>query len=233
MNPRFKINDHFERVEQDLVDQLRQYPAANIGDVLNRVACISGQLKPLNTHRLCGRAYTVKTVPGDNLILYYAIDNAQPGDILVIDGGGYDRRALCGEIMISYAVKKKIGGIVVDGAIRDAEALRKMPIPIYTAHISPNGPYKNGPGEINVPVVIDGIVVNPGDVLVGDEDGIVVIKPDEVQDVLEAVEKVEEKETHILQKIHEQGILEMQWMYDVLDKNDITYEGGNKDGCHI
>ena len=214
MNFRFKINDDITRIVKNLIDQLGCYPAANIGDILNRVACISNNVRPLNKHKLCGPAYTVKTVPGDNLMLYYALDNALPGDIIVIDGGGYDLRALCGEIMIIYAVKKQIAGIIVYGAVRDVEALKEMPIPIYCSHVSPNGPYKHGPGEINVPIVVDGLVVNPGDILVGDQDGIVIVKPEEV------------KERQIMKEIEENSHLDMEWVYDQLRKDNVSFKGG-------
>lgn len=226
MNFRFKINDDIARIDKNLIDQLGCYPAANIGDILNRVACISNNVRPLNKHKLCGPAYTVKTVPGDNLMLYYALDNALPGDIIVIDGGGYDLRALCGEIMISYAVKKQIAGIIVYGAVRDVEALKEMPIPIYSSHVSPNGPYKNGPGEINVPIVVDGLVVNPGDILVGNQDGIVIVKQEEVEEVLSEVKQVEEKERRIMKDIEENCHLDMEWMYEQLRKNNVSFKGG-------
>ena len=104
--------------------------------------------------------------------------------------------------------------------------LKEMPIPIYSSHVSPNGPYKNGPGEINVPIVVDGLVVNPGDILVGDQDGIVIVKQEEVEEVLSEVKKVEEKERRIMKDIEENCHLDMEWMYEQLRKNNVSFKGG-------
>lgn len=225
MNLRFRINDEIQRSDIDIIDKLSMYQVANLGDSMNRMGCIpSSRLKPVNNVKMRGSAYTVRVPEGDNLMIYYAIDNAKEGDIIVIDGNGNIDRALIGEIMISYALTKKVGGFVVNGAIRDHDALKDMPIPIYFAGVSPNGPYKNGPGEVNFPVSIHGLVINPGDILVGDSDGIVVIGPEDASVLLEEVEKTRQKEEKIFENI-ENGTFDISWVYEKLKENNVEFEG--------
>ena len=123
---------------------------------------------------MAGPALTVKTRPGDNLMLHKALDLAEPGDVIVVDAGGDLTNAIIGEIMSGYAASRGLGGIVINGAIRDAGALRRASFPVYAAGVTHRGPYKDGPGEINVPIAIDGMVIEPGDLIVGDEDGVLV-----------------------------------------------------------
>ena len=124
-----------------------------------------------------------------SLMFHQALDMAQPGDIIVVDGSGDMNRALAGEIMMRFASLKGIAGIVVDGCLRDLDGIRNLSMPVYAKGVTPQGPYKAGPGEINVPVVCGGQVVLPGDILVGDADGIVVIRQQDALDVLAAAVK--------------------------------------------
>ena len=176
-NAGFRIFTKIRRPERELVEQFRGLPVANIADEMNRFSCVDARIKPLNSTPLLGTAFTVKARIGDNLMFHKALDMAQSGDIIVVDCQGDLVNSLTGEIMMRQVLKKGISGVVVDGAVRDVEALREMPLAIYAAGVTPKGPYKDGPGEINVPVCCGGIVVNPGDILVGDADGIVVINP--------------------------------------------------------
>lgn len=174
----FRIFTDFPRPDPELVQAFAGIPSSNIGDILNRLACMRPNIVPFNDKPLLGVAFTVKAAAGDNLMLHKALDLAKPGDIIVVDGEGENTHALMGEMMLDYAVKRGIGGFVIDGMVRDGNALRNAPIPFYAIGLTPQGPYKNGPGEINVPISCGGQVVFPGDILVGDEDGIVVIRPE-------------------------------------------------------
>ena len=113
----------------------------------------------------------------------------QPGDIIVVDGGGYANRSFCGEIMMRFAQKKGLAGVVVDGCIRDSDGMQNLDMPVYAVGVTPQGPFKNGPGEINTPVSCAGQVVFPGDILVGDEDGITVVHKQDAAEVLAAAQK--------------------------------------------
>lgn len=166
----------FQRPPKKTIELFRNIPVANIDDNMNRLYAVNAALVPCNKTPLLGVAFTVKVPAGDNLMFHRALDVAKRGDIIVVDGGGGMDRAFCGEIMVKYAIKRGLGGFVVDGCIRDMDCISQIDFPVYSRGTSPNGPYKNGPGEINVPISIGGIVVLPGDILAGDADGLVVIR---------------------------------------------------------
>ena len=168
------------------LDTLRGIAVSLLSDNMARATGTTG-LQPY--HRfpapLAGTAVTVRTRPGDNLAIHRAFDYCRPGDVLVIDGGGDVTQALMGEIMATYAEKLGVLGLVIDGAIRDVGALSAHTFPVYARGVTHRGPYKSGPGEINVPVSVGGMVVHPGDVIVGDEDGVLAISPADVAAVIE------------------------------------------------
>ncbi|MBQ9613414.1 MAG: RraA family protein [Lachnospiraceae bacterium] len=190
----FRVYEDFERPAPELIEKFRGIPSSNIGDMLNRLSCMRPEIVPFNDKPLLGPAFTVKVPAGDNLMIHRALDLAKPGDILVIDGEGYGHRSLMGEMMLDYAVKRGIAGFVIDGMVRDGNALRNAPIPFYAIGLTPQGPYKNGPGEINVPIACGGQVVFPGDILVGDEDGIVVIRPSWAEELADEAKAKHAKE---------------------------------------
>lgn len=184
-NPGMRVKKSFPRPDKALVEAFASIPVANIGDNMNRIACMNARIRPMNAGRLLGCAFTVKVRAGDNLLFHKAIDMAQPGDIIVIDAQNEQSYAILGELMIMWLRRRGITGVVVDGCIRDHDALREMgDIAIYATGITPNGPLKEGGGEINFPVMCGGIVVNPGDIIVGDSDGVVAINPADAPDVL-------------------------------------------------
>jgi regulator of RNase E activity RraA len=162
-----------------------------------------------------GTALTVRTRPGDNLMIHKALQLGRPGDVLVIDGGGVLDRALFGDIMKNVAKMRAFAGVVIDGAIRDAGAYRADSFPCYARGVCHRGPYKDGPGEINVPVVIGGMVVNPGDIVVGDDDGLVFIAPADAIAVAEASRKKAGAEAAILDSIAA-GNYDDQWIDQTL-----------------
>lgn len=183
-NVGLRIFTKVNRPAKELIQEFAGIPVANIADMMNRMFCLDAKIRPVNTTPLLGPAFTVKSRPGDNLLLHKALDLAQAGDILVVDAQGDMSNSIIGELMVLWAKKRDLGGFVIDGAIRDVGTLKQMDIPIYAAGITPAGPYKDGPGEINVPVSCGGVVINPGDILVGDEDGVVVIKPEDAPELL-------------------------------------------------
>lgn len=223
MNVEYKIINDFKRPDKSLIDCFDGLLVPNIGDAMNRTAAISSSIRPFNKKRLQGTAYTVRVQAGDNLLIYYAIDNAKPGDVIVVDGAGYEDRALLGGIMSTYAAKRGIAGIVVDGAIRDPKDLEELDINVFAKAISPNGPYKNGPGEINVPVNIGGRIIKPGDILIGDVDGLVVVDPKYALEVSKKTLAIKGKEDKMMKLINEECKMDLNWMYEKLQK----------DGCEI
>lgn len=183
----FRVLQRGPCVSRDQIDGFRSLPVANVSDAMNRLSAGGAALRPL--HRgglLIGPALTVRTRPGDNLMVHKALEMAIPGDIVVIDAGGDLTNALIGEMMIDYARRKGVAGVVVHGAVRDLASIAANDFPVYAAGVTHRGPYKDGPGEVNVPIAIGGMIVNPGDLVIGDEDGLVTVTFDDVDTVFEA-----------------------------------------------
>jgi RraA family protein len=222
-NVGFRIFKKINRPSRELVERFAGLPVANIADEMNRLGCVDARIKPLNNKPLLGTAFTVKARIGDNLLFHKALDLAQPGDVIVVDGQGDLVNSLTGEIMMRQALKKGLAGIVVDGAVRDSEALREMDLAIYAAGVTPKGPYKDGPGEINVPVCCGGVSINPGDIIVGDADGIVVISPKDAPVIAEKAKIKMQKEQITFKKIAE----------GTLDRSMYSDEAFIKRGCEI
>lgn len=211
----YRIYNTIHRPPRELVEGFAEIPVANIADNMNRLACIDARIRPMNNAPLLGTAFTIKTRPGNNLLLHKALDMAKPGDVIVVAAQGGLENAITGELMISWAKERGIAGLIIDGAIRDAAAVRKMDIPVYAAGVTPNGPYKDPCGEINAPVSCGGIVINPGDILVGDADSVVVIDPKDAEELLAKSREVLAKETVFLEEIHK-GKWDRTWVDKML-----------------
>lgn len=199
------------------LDALRELAVSLLSDNMARASGIMG-LKPYHRPKtMAGTAVTVRTRAGDNLAIHRAFDFCRPGDVLVIDGGGELTQALMGDIMASYAESLGVQGLVIDGAIRDVGAIRQRDFPVYARGVTHRGPYKNGPGEINVSVTVGKMVVNPGDIIVGDDDGLLAIAPSDVERVIEGARKQGAKEAAALQSIAE-GRFDRSWVLPHLDR---------------
>jgi len=216
MQTGYKIIETIERPSREVVEGFRGLPVANIADCMGRIAAVDQSIRPLNKAPLLGTAFTVRVPQGDNLLFHKSLDMAQPGDVIVIDAGGAVDRAIFGELMTIYCMHRGLAGLVVDGAVRDADTLAELTMPVYARGITPNGPYKNGPGEINVPVVVGGKVVFPGDILVGDGDGLVIIHPADALDVQKRAREVQRNEEIIMKRIVEEGSYERPFVDEKL-----------------
>lgn len=225
MSTGFRIYTQFDRPAKELIEGFRNIPVANIADIMNRLNCLDAKIKPCNTLPLLGTAFTIKSRTADNLLFHKALDMALPGDVIIVDVQGDLVNAVFGEIMATYARKRGIAGIVIDGAIRDKQALAALDLPVYAAGCTPKGPYKDGPGEINVPVSCGGIVIRPGDIIVGDADGIVVINPADGPDILQKARVYNDKEHAILAAI-ENGTLDRSWIDEVLKQKGCEFIEG-------
>lgn len=187
----------------DLLEAFRAAPTSVISDNLDRLAGSVG-LRPFHRGgRMVGVAFTVRTRPGDNLAIHQALELVGPGDVIVVDGGGDEGRALVGEIMKNIAEHRRAAGYVIDGAIRDVAAFAASDFPCFARSVIHRGPYKSGPGAINVPVSIGGAVISPGDIVVGDEDGVVSFAPSAAPELLKAVQAQIKREEQILEAIRE------------------------------
>lgn len=186
----------------ELLDGFRTAATATISDNLERLPAAVG-LRPFHrvTGTMVGRALTVKVAAGSNLFIYKALDLVRPGDVVVVDGGGDPSRALIGEIMAALAASRKAAGFVIDGAIRDSGAIGAGDFPVFARAAIHLGPYKSGPGTINQPVSVGGLIINPGDIVVGDADGIVAFPMQGADRLLQNVRAQERREKQMLRQI--------------------------------
>jgi RraA family protein len=215
----FCIHPRPPRPARALVSKFKGVVCAHLSDNMSRLAGSDAGLQPWHRKgQLLGVALTVRVAPGDNLMVHKAIDIAQPGDVIVVDAGGITSQAIIGEIMSSMAAARGAVGMVIDGAIRDAGALAAGTFPVYALAATHRGPYKNGPGEIHVPVSIGGMIVYPNDIIVGDEDGLVAIRPDEAPALLAAARAWCDKEEKVLKAIRGGKPLDRKWVDEALRK---------------
>jgi len=195
-----------------LIESFRSVPVANVSDCMGRMTAGGAHLRPYHkAGAMVGPAFTVKARPGDNLMIHKALHLAQPGDVIVVDGGGDLTNALIGELMVATAIKRGLGGIVLNGAIRDLDAIQAGSFPVFAAGVTHRGPYKDGPGEINVPIAISGMVINPGDLILGDADGLLCVPFDSAQYILDAALTKCAAEKVTVQEI-EEGRLDTTWI---------------------
>ncbi|QRG79891.1 RraA family protein [Citrobacter sp. R56] len=214
-NTGFRIFTEFNRPDPTLVNNFNGVPVANIADCMNRSSVMASRICKIGKNNLLGVAFTVKTRAGDNLMVHKALQMALPGDVIIVDARGDVSNAIMGELMIRTAEQKKLAGIIIDGAIRDVAVLSTLDIPVYAVGVTPAGPFKEGPGEINVPISVGGVVVNPGDILVGDDDGVVVISPGDAEEIYEKAKSKGEKEFDLIKLIKE-GRRDNTWVDQVL-----------------
>ena len=182
--------------DPELVEAFKSIPASNTADVMGRSCAMNPRIKLVSSPKaqmMCGPAYTVKCRAGDNLTLHAALNYCNEGDVLVVSNEEDDTRALMGEVMMAYLyLTKKVAGIILDGPIRDIDEIGKWDFPVYCTGTTPGGPYKEGPGEINVPISCGGISVNPGDIILADPDGIICIPRKDAASILVEARKFQE-----------------------------------------
>jgi RraA family protein len=219
-HPVFEINPPPAVASSALLQAFQQVVTPHISDNLQRLSGITGLRRFHRSQKLVGTAFTVKARPGDNLLIYKALQALQPGHVLVVDGAGDPTNALVGELIMLYAQQRGCAGFVLDGAIRDTAAFYEADFPCYARSVSHRGPYKLGPGAINCPVTIGGQVVQPGDLVVGDEDGVVSFPQADAQRLLAAIRNTENNENAIKAEIAN-GRIEQQWLSKVLSAHGL------------
>jgi RraA family protein len=208
----FRILPIPKRPDRKLVAELAKMVTPHLSDSMERLYAGGAQLRPMhNGAKLCGPAFTVRTSPGDNLLVHKAIDTAEPGDVIVVDAGGVNDNAIIGELMSARAEQRGVGGMVIWGAIRDSAELRQGSFPVYASGVTHRGPYKNGPGEINVPIIMGGIPVNPGDIMVGDADGLVAVPQEHAEAILASAKAILAKEEGSMKQIRA-GTVDRSWV---------------------
>lgn len=217
MTAGFRILPMPARPARELVAALAGMVTPHLSDNMSRLQGAAAAIRPMHGGgaKLAGPAFTVRVPAGDNLMVHKAIDLAAPGDVIVVDAAGVLEQAIIGDIMTSHAARRGVAGFVIDGAIRDAAEITARPFPVYARGATHRGPYKNGPGEINVPVSIGGMVVRPGDIVVGDADGVVAVPQADAEAVLAAAREQKKKEDASLAAIAA-GTFDRKWVDETL-----------------
>jgi RraA family protein len=218
------VRRSFERVGRPIVERYREFETPDISDMLNRLYTMRHQIKNLiNDERILGPALTVKVYPGDNLMVHKALDFIQPGDVVVVDAGGHSANAVIGDLVATKAKHRRCAGFIIDGLIRDLPAMREIGLPVYAAGVSPIGPLHRGPGELNYAVSCGGIVVNPGDLIVADETGVVVVRRDFAEQVLGRLQAQRERLNEYIADV-KRGIFSNEWVDRQLEQDGCVFD---------
>ena len=198
----WQIVSEVSRAPDELLARFRGLGTGPVCDALGRFAAMDHQIKPLDPGmELVGSALTVWTRPCDNIAIYKALEMAQPNDVLVIATNGYTTNSVSGELTTLVGRARGRAGMVIDGMVRDSREIIEIGLPVFARGLTPNSPYKDGPAKINVPVTCGGASVNPGDIVVGDTDGVVVVPQETAEAVLERVAAIHAKEAGIRAEI--------------------------------
>lgn len=214
----FRIFRRARKVDAATVAKFAALPLANISDCMSRMTAGGPLLRPMHGGGvMAGPALTVRTRPGDNLMVHKAIDIAEPGDVIVVDAGGDLTTAIIGELMATQAQRRGVAGMVINGSIRDSGALRTGRFPVYAAGVTHRGPYKDGPGEINVPIALGGMMIEPGDLMLGDEDGLLAVPFAALETAYAATVAKHQAEERQMAAIRA-GTLDRAWVDDSLKR---------------
>jgi RraA family protein len=220
--PGFRVRTEFSRLDPSLYRQLADFATPDISDLLNRlyamdpaITCLTG-----SHHRLCGPACTVKVFPGDNLMVHKSLDVAKPGDIVVVDAAGSTMNAVLGDLVSTKAKHRQIAGFIVDGLIRDLPDIIALDFPIFARGTTPIGPLHRGPGEINFPISCGGIVVNPGDIIVADAAGVVLVPREIAEELLHRLQNYQEANAAYFASV-KRGDFSNQWVDRLLDELNV------------
>jgi RraA family protein len=216
MTDNASIRRKIDRVPAALVAAAGKFQASILADVGGRRGTLGGRIQPLSkSMKVAGPAFTVEVRPGDNLMIHAALQLAQPGDVIVVDGKGDLSCALTGALMAAHAQKAGIAGFVIDAAVRDTEDCAKGSFPVFAAGANPNGPLKNSGGRINWPVSLAGTTVNPGDLIVGDADGVVVVPREMAAEIVKGAQAKVDAENQRMAAIG-RGELAQAWVPEIL-----------------
>ncbi len=211
-------------INQSQLDTLKRLGAATIHEAQGQRGAVDPRIAALDpAMRVVGPALTVDIRPSDNLMIHYALTKAKPGDVLVIDAKGFVDAGPWGDILTLAAKKIGLAGLVIDGAVRDASAIVEMSFPVFCRGLCIKGTNKQQPGKVNVPVTVGGVVVRPGDIVVGDRDGLVVVAKEEVAQVIQASEERERKEEIMRRRLEEGAtMVELLGLQETLNRHGLA-----------
>lgn len=221
--PGFRVRQHVERPAPETIARLGTFPTPDISDLMNRLYTMVPEIQNMTRRdlRILGPACTVKVFPGDNLMVHKALDIALPGDIIVVDAGSSPMNAVLGDLISTKARHRSIAGFVVDGLIRDLPNILALDdFPVFARGVTPIGPLQRGPGEVNFPASVGGIVVNAGDIVIGDLNGVVVVPRLAAEDILERLLAKAASEADYLAAVA-RGNFSNAWVDDLLRESGV------------
>jgi 4-hydroxy-4-methyl-2-oxoglutarate aldolase len=218
------IKRNFKRTGQKLVRKFMNLPTGNVCDAQGRTGALDHRIKPVSKKsQLCGTALTVDAGPRDNLAPWAALEFAKPGDIIVITTGEHLDCSVVGDIYVGMANNAGVAGIVTDGVVRDLPGINEVGIPVFARGISPNSPWKNGPGRVGLPILIGRVAVKAGDIVVGDQDGIVIVARENAGDAARAIQAVLAKEKQMEAGV-KAGLTVPAWLKAAYETKGVQYQ---------
>jgi RraA family protein len=221
--PGFRVKREINRPTKELIDKFKEFPTPDISDLMNRLYTMNPVIKnQINDKEIRGPACTVKVFPGDNLMVHKALDIAKPGDVIVVDAGASSMNGIIGDLVSNKAYHRGIQAFVIDGLIRDVPGIKEVDLPVYARGITPIGPLHRGPGEINYPISCGGIVVNPGDIICGDENGITVVRQEFAEELLQRLIKQKNSLSDYIANV-KKGIFSNAWVDKMLDEHNCEF----------
>lgn len=218
-----RTSEDFERPSKETIEAYEQLPPATVHEALGKRGALPSRIKPIYPGMtLCGPALTVECIPGDNLAIHYAVTLAKPGDILMVATGDHVEAGPWGEVLTVAAMSAGIRGLVIDGSVRDVPAIQRLGFPVFSAGVSIKGTQKVLPGRINAPTAVAGVLVNPGDIIVADDDGVAVVPLQEAEQIIELSQKREEDEARLMERIRAgESTVELLALEDALRKAEM------------
>jgi 4-hydroxy-4-methyl-2-oxoglutarate aldolase len=209
----------FSRPDKEWIEKFKDIPSPIIGDVMGRQNIMDARIQPRwEGARIIGPAFTVTTYPSDNLMIHVAVKYAEPDDVLIIDSGNYPNAGLWGEILTLNALKRNIGGVIIDGGARDIAEIAELKFPLFSSSVSARGGYKVNPGKINVSTACGGVSVNPGDLIIADENGVAVIPQKHIERVYNlCIEKLKSEKQTMEQLSNGENTFDLMGMDKVLE----------------
>jgi 4-hydroxy-4-methyl-2-oxoglutarate aldolase len=218
---RLVVRRHFARLEADELAPFQGRPTSFVADALNGKGVLDPAIKPLDVRmRFAGSALTVNTGARDNLAALASLDFAEPGDVLVFGTGGHTGAACVGDILVKIAKAKGVAALVTDGAVRDVDDILPLGLPVFCRAITPSSAFPSGPGEIGLPMAIGDVAIEPGDLVMGDRDGVVVVARAQLAAIKARLDEVIAKEAELQAKV-DAG--EVRSLFPAAFKDQVTY----------
>lgn len=217
------IKRNFTRTAPKFVKQFKNLPIGNVCDAQQRIGALDYRIKPVSeTSQFCGIALTVDSGPRDNLAAWAALEIAKPGDVILIATGGHLASSVAGDLYVGMAKNAGVAAIVTDGVVRDLTGINQVGIPVFARGICANSPWKNGPGRVGLPIVLGGVSINAGDVVAGDQDGVVVVERRAAPAVAAGLEAVLAKEKKMEASV-KAGMTTPGWLEEAYAAKGVRY----------